>query len=60
MLNKDEKDTAGHAIESVEYAIEKAEVFLEGPIQHSVLNHLRSARADLEVLRDGNLVRSGA
>ncbi|QAU07021.1 hypothetical protein SEA_APHELION_158 [Gordonia phage Aphelion] len=60
MLNKDEKDTTGRAIESVEYAIEKAERYLEGPIQRSVLNHLRSARADLEVLRDGNLVRRGA
>jgi len=57
MLNKDEKDVAQQAIDCVEYALEKAGLYLEGPIRRSVLSQLRSARVDLEVLRDGNLVK---
>ncbi|AWY03898.1 hypothetical protein SEA_NEDARYA_81 [Gordonia phage Nedarya] len=55
-LNKDEKDAAQRAIESVNYALEKVDKYMEGPIQRSVTNYLRSARVDLEALRDGQLV----
>ncbi|QAU06661.1 hypothetical protein SEA_WILLIAMBOONE_161 [Gordonia phage WilliamBoone] len=57
MLNKNEKQVAQAALDSVEYALEKVNLYLPGPAKRSTIAHLRSARVDLEVLRDGHLVK---